>query len=109
MEHISSFVPRQTSGFLAEFKAFALQGNVIDLAVAIVIGTAFNAVVNSFVADVIMPIIATIFGQPDFSAIVIGQIKIGSFITSIVNFLIIALSVFVVVKIMTKNKPSVAA
>lgn len=108
MEHISSYVPRQATGFLADFKAFAMQGNIIDLAVGIVIGVAFNAIVNSFVADIIMPIIATIFGKPDFSAIVIGQVKIGNFITSVINFLIIALSVFVVLKfLMRKDMKSV--
>ncbi len=91
--------------FLGEFKAFALQGNIIDLAVGIVIGTAFNAIVQSLVADVIMPIIAMIFGAPDFSAIVLGQVKIGNFITAIVNFLIIALSVFVALKFVMRWMP----
>ncbi len=90
--------------FVEEFKAFALQGNLIDLAVGIVIGTAFNAVVNSLVTDVVMPVIATIFGKPDFSAVVIGNIMIGKFITSIVNFLIIGLSVFFVLKFVIRNK-----
>jgi len=91
--------------FLDEFKAFALQGNIIDLAVGIVIGTAFNAIVQSLVADVIMPIIAMIFGAPDFSSIVLGQVKIGNFITAVVNFLIIALSVFVALKVVMRWMP----
>lgn len=95
----------KASGFLTEFQAFAMQGNLIDLAVGIVIGTAFNAIINSLVADVIMPIIAMIFGAPDFTAIVLGQIKIGNFITAIVNFLIIALSVFVALKFVMKWMP----
>lgn len=94
-----------TKSFLDEFKAFALQGNIIDLAVGIVIGTAFNAIVQSLVGDVIMPIIAMIFGAPDFSAIVLGQVKIGNFITAVVNFLIIALSVFVALKVVMKWMP----
>ncbi len=93
------------SGFAQEFKAFAIQGNLIDLAVGIVIGTAFNAIVNSLVGDVIMPLIAMIFGKPDFSAIVLGQVKIGNFITAIVNFIIIALSVFVTIKILMRWMP----
>lgn len=98
----------QTKGFIAEFKEFALQGSLMDLAVGIVIGTAFNAVVNSLVTDIIMPIIATIFGKPDFSAIMIGNIMIGKFITSIVNFLIIGISVFFVIKLIMKTKKSVS-
>jgi large conductance mechanosensitive channel len=93
-----------TKNFLAEFKAFALQGSLIDLAVGIVIGTAFNAVVNSLVTDIVMPIIATAFGKPDFSSIMLGQIMIGKFITAIVNFLIIGLSVFLVLKFVIRNK-----
>lgn len=88
--------------FIEEFKAFALKGNAIELAVGIVVGTAFNNIVNSLVGDVIMPAIAMVFGQPDFSAIVIGSIKIGNFINAIINFVIIALSVFVAVKAMNK-------
>ena len=95
-----------TKNFLAEFKAFALQGSLIDLAVGIVIGTAFNAVVNSLVTDIVMPIIATAFGKPDFSAIAIGQVMVGNFITAIVNFLIIGLSVFLVLKFVIRNKPA---
>lgn len=96
---------KMASGFITEFRTFALQGNLIDLAVGIVIGTAFNAIINSLVGDVIMPLIAMIFGRPDFSAIVLGQVKIGNFITAIINFLIIALSVFVTLKIVMRWMP----
>lgn len=94
--------------FIEEFKAFAIKGNAIELAVGIVIGTAFNNIVNSLVNDVIMQIIATIFGSPDFSTITIGAIKIGSFINALINFIIIALSVFVTIKAMNKlvKKPT---
>lgn len=88
--------------FIEEFKAFAIKGNAIELAVGIVIGTAFNNIVNSLVNDVIMQAIAMIFGQPDFSSITIGAIKIGNFINSLVNFIIIALSVFVAIKTVNK-------
>lgn len=87
-----------------EFKAFALQGNIIDLAVGIIIGVAFNAVVNSLVSDIIMPIIATLFGKPDFSSITIGNILIGNFIGAVINFLIISLSIFVVIKYVLRIK-----
>jgi large conductance mechanosensitive channel len=106
MEAFKNIVPGQAKGFLGEFKSFAIQGNMIDLAIGIVIGTAFNAIVNSLVSDIIMPIIAALFGKPDFSSIAIGQIMIGKFITNIVNFLIIALSVFFVVKYNNKIKSS---
>jgi large conductance mechanosensitive channel len=104
MEKITQLVPGQATGFLQEFKTFALQGNIIDLAVGIVIGTAFNTIVTSLVNDIVMPFIAMIFGKPNFSAIVIGQIMIGNFITSVVNFIIIALSVFLVLKFLIRNK-----
>ena len=104
MENIKSVVPGQVTGFWDDFKAFAFQGNMIDLAVGIVIGTAFNAVVNSLVNDVIMQAIAAAFGKPDFSAIVWGTVRIGSFITQVLNFLIVALSVFFVVKFVLRKK-----
>lgn len=103
MEKITQLVPGQATGFLQEFKAFAMQGSVIDLAVGIVIGTAFNAIVTSLVADVVMPIVAMLFGKPDFSQLMIGQVMIGNFITNIVNFIIIALSVFVVLKFLMRK------
>ena len=79
------------------FRDFLLRGNVVDLAVAVVIGAAFGAVVTSFVADVITPIIGAIGGQPDFSAITLGPIKIGSFLNAVLAFLVIALVVYFVV------------
>lgn len=104
MDQIKNMSGKAT-GFIEEFKAFALKGSVLDLAIGIVIGAAFNKIVESLVGDVIMPIIAMIFGAPDFSSIVLGQIKIGSFITSVVNFLIIALSVFVALKVIMRWMP----
>ncbi len=104
MEKITQLVPGQATGFLQEFKNFALQGNIIDLAVGIVIGAAFNAIVTSLVNDIIMPLIAMIFGKPNFSTIMIGQIMIGNFITNIINFIIIAFSIFIVLKFLIRNK-----
>ncbi len=95
--------------FIEEFKTFAVKGNVIDLAVGVVIGTAFNKIVDSLVNDIVMQTIAAIFKQPDFSTIAWhingGVIKFGSFINNIVNFLIVALSVFVAIKAMNKFLP----
>ena len=89
-----------------EFKEFIAKGNVMDLAVGVVIGTAFQGIVNSLVKDVIMPFVSIFTGKVDFSQlkIVIGNTSInyGNFITQIVNFLIIAFSIFIVVKYINK-------
>ncbi|MCC6314237.1 MAG: large conductance mechanosensitive channel protein MscL [Thermomicrobiales bacterium] len=79
---------------LKEFREFVLRGNVIDLAVAVVVGAAFTAIITSFVDNIINPIIASIGGEPDFSAYTIGAIQIGNFINSVIAFLITALVLF---------------
>jgi large conductance mechanosensitive channel len=79
---------------LKGFRDFILRGNAIDLAVGVIIGAAFGAVVNSLAADVLTPIIAAIFGQPDFSAITIGPIKIGNLLNAIISLLITALALY---------------
>ena len=83
---------------LNEFKTFLLRGNVIDLAVAVVLGAAFGAVITSLVNNILMPIIAMIFGKPDFSDLhftindaVFGY---GAFITALINFVLIAAAIF---------------
>ena len=80
------------------FKAFILRGNVLDLAVAVVIGAAFGTVVTALVKDLITPIIAAIVGKPDFSAIVFevngSKFLIGDFINAIVSFLLISAAVY---------------
>ena len=85
-----------------EFKQFISRGNVIDLAVAVVMGTAFSAIVNSLVNDVIMPIVGVVLGGLDFTGLAIqvndAAILYGNFIQAIINFLIIAASMFFVVK-----------
>ncbi len=96
--------------FIEEFKAFAVKGNVIDLAVGVVIGVAFNKIVDSLVNDIVMQFIAAIFKQPDFSTLVWnlngGVIKYGAFINNIVNFIIVAFSVFMAIKAMNKFLPA---
>lgn len=76
------------------FKDFILRGNVIDLAVAVIIGVAFTAIVTSFVTNIVTPLIAAIVGKPDFSALVLhlngGIIKYGDFLNSILSFVLIA-------------------
>jgi large conductance mechanosensitive channel len=83
---------------LSDFKKFVLRGNVVDLAVAIVIGTAFTAMVVAFVADFVTPLIAAIFGKSDFSGLYFtfhhSRFKYGSFVNTVVSFLIIAIVVF---------------
>jgi large conductance mechanosensitive channel len=104
------------TGFFREFKEFALRGNVVDLAVGIIIGVAFGAVVNSLVADVIMPPLGLIVGNVDFSNLFInlsGQdypslaaareagapvIAYGSFINVVINFIVVAFAIFLLVK-----------
>ena len=92
---------------LKEFKEFALKGNIVDMAIGIIIGGAFSAIVNSLVVDIITPVIGAIFGQPDFSSIAPGGIPIGNFINAVVSFLIIALCLFAVVKAINKMKKPV--
>lgn len=91
----------QKSWMVQEFKQFLLRGNVIDLAVAVVIGAAFTAVVNSVVADLITPLLAAIGGQPDFGemgfTINNSLFKVGAFINALISFLIIALVLFFLV------------
>ena len=89
---------------LKEFKEFAMKGNVVDLAIGVVIGGAFSAIVSSVVEDLITPLIGAIFGQPDFSGIKLGPIALGNFINAVVNFLIVAFCLFAVVKAINKMK-----
>ncbi|HEV3171026.1 MAG TPA: large conductance mechanosensitive channel protein MscL [Actinocrinis sp.] len=80
------------------FKEFIMRGNVVQLAVAVVMGAAFGAIINALVADIIMPLITAIFGKPDYSTLVLtlhkSQIKYGSFATAVIAFLLIALAVY---------------
>ncbi len=99
---------------LKEFKEFITKGNVLDLAVAVVIGAAFTLVVNSLVKDVLMQIVAAIFGKPDFSSLTFklgdGVVFYGNFLTALINFLIVAAAMFLIIKAITSlqklRKPS---
>lgn len=86
---------------MKDFKAFLLRGNLVDLAVAVVVGVAFGAVVTALVKDLITPLIAAIGGQPDFSAIGFtvnkSRFLVGDFINSVVSFVVIAAVVFFLV------------
>lgn len=110
------------SGFLNEFKEFAMRGNVVDMAVGIIIGAAFGTIVSSLVADVVMPPIGLLLGNVDFSDLYInlsGQdypsaaaakeagapaIYIGLFLNAVINFVIVAFAIFLVIKAMNKLK-----
>ncbi|MGT2757495.1 large conductance mechanosensitive channel protein MscL [Streptococcus ovuberis] len=92
---------------LKELKAFLMRGNIVDLAVAVIIGGAFGAIVTSLVKDIITPLIGMAIGQPDFSGIMIGSIAIGKFINAIVNFLIIGTSLFLMIKGLEKAQATV--
>ncbi len=76
------------------FKDFIMRGNVLDLAVAVIIGGAFGAIVTSLVKDVITPAIGAMGGQPDFSAIRLGPIAVGNFLNTVVSFLFIAAALY---------------
>ena len=77
------------------FREFIMRGNVIDLAVGVIIGGAFGTVVNALVKSILMPAIALIFGEPSFDSwLVFGDIRVGVFLTAVVNFLLIAAALY---------------
>lgn len=88
--------------FIEEFKKFALKGNVMDMAVGVIIGGAFGKIVTSLVDDILMPIIGAITGGVDFTTLGVkvgsANILYGNFIQNIIDFLIVALSIFVMIK-----------
>ena len=104
--------------FISEFKAFAMRGNVIDLAVGVVIGAAFGKIVGSLVDNIIMPPLGVVIGNVDFSDLVIkigtpvadakgvvtggAIIKYGVFLNTIIQFIIVAIAIFLVVKLMNR-------
>jgi len=103
-------------GLIKEFKEFAVRGNVIDLAIAVIIGAAFNKIVDSIIKDLIMPLIAALIGKPDFSQAYIAFVDVppgtplakaqemgpvfayGNFLTVLVNFILLAFIIFMMVK-----------
>ena len=92
--------------FINEFKEFIKRGNVVDLAVAVVIGGAFSSIVNSLVNDMIMPLIGVIIGGINFRGLTLrvgnATILYGSFLQNVINFLIIAFAIFMLVKFINK-------
>ena len=94
--------------FIQEFKAFAMRGNVVDLAVAVVIGAAFGKIVSSLVENIVMPLMGVLLGGVDFSglSVKIGDsiLTYGLFLQSIFDFVVISLAVFVAIKALAKLK-----
>ena len=93
---------------LKEFKAFALRGNLLELAVALVLALAFVAVITALISGIIMPLIAAVVGEPNFDALTAqvgeGVIRYGTFLTALVNFLLIAFVLFLIVKAANRAK-----
>ena len=91
-----------------EFREFAVKGNVVDLAVGVIIGAAFGKIVTSLVEDLIMPLVGTLMGGFDFSGLAVkvggATIKYGNFIQTCVNFLIVAWAIFLMVKVINRLK-----
>ena len=91
-----------------EFREFAVKGNVVDLAVGVIIGAAFGKIVTSLVEDLIMPLVGTVMGGFDFSGLAVkvggATIKYGNFIQTCVNFLIVAWAIFLMVKVINRLK-----
>jgi len=112
MEVLTRFTERSdvtlAKGFWEEFKNFAIKGNVIDLAVGVIIGGAFGKIVTSLVNDLLMPLIGILIGGVDFSDLQfkIGEatIRYGAFIQTVVDFLIISFSIFLFVRFLNKLK-----
>ncbi len=100
--------------FLNEFKKFAMRGNVIDMAVGIIIGAAFGKIVNSLVEDVLMPPIGLLMGKVDFSDLKIAltddvAIRYGTFINALISFIIVAFAVFLLIKAINTLQEKMAA
>lgn len=94
--------------FVKEFKEFAMKGNIVDLAVAVVLGGAFGAIVNSLVNNILMPLLGVITGGTDLTGLklTVGEAEVtyGVFLQSIITFVLIALALFVAIKAMNKMK-----
>ena len=101
---------------IAEFRQFLMRGNILELAVAFVLGIAFAAVITTFTDGILMPIIAAIVGKPDFDDVTISigdaEILVGTFLTALLNFVIVAFALFLIlkaVKAAMREKPEEAA
>jgi large conductance mechanosensitive channel len=100
-------------GFIKEFKDFAIKGNVVDLAVAVVIGAAFGAIVSSLVDDIITPLLLTpalkAIGAADIAELKWGAVKYGNFVAAVIKFIVVAIVLFLVIKGINSMKKKEAA
>ena len=109
----SDMVKARTGSFIEEFKSFALKGNAVDMAVGIILGAAFNKIVNSIVNDLLMPPLGLAIGGVNFEDLRVVlkpaengltevAVRYGTFVNTVIEFLIISLTVFIVVKLMNR-------
>ena len=89
---------------ISEFRDFAMKGNVVDLAVGVIIGAAFGKIVESMVGNILMPVIGMLGGTPDFKGLAYGSLKYGAFLQTVLDFLIIAACLFAVIKAINHAK-----
>jgi large conductance mechanosensitive channel len=112
-KHLLSSIKKVNKGFWSGFKKFISKGNIIDLAIAVVIGAAFTAITSSLVNDIIMPLIASFINLSSFADLKITlngtDIFIGKFIMAIFNFLIIAFFMYSIINVIIRNKQFVAS
>ncbi len=98
-------MPLEPTGILKSFKEFALKGNIVDLAVAVVVGGAFSKIVTSLVSDIVMPMVNPLIPGGDWREATVGQgIKIGSFAGTLVDFTVVALVLFFVISAIARLK-----
>lgn len=106
VEYSRKIIDLEVLSMLKEFKEFALKGNVMDLAIGVIIGGAFQSIISSLVDDIIMPLINSLTGKMDFTDLVFkignSSVKYGSFISAVVNFLIVAFTLFLVMRYLNK-------
>ncbi len=94
--------------YVSEFKSFALRGNVMDLAIGVIIGAAFGKIIESVVSDIVMPIIGLLVGGIDFTELSFGiadaQVKYGNFLQAVFNLIVVAAALFILIKAINKLK-----
>ncbi len=123
LDTVQKHIPKEATHFWHDFKTFAFRGNLIDLAIGLIIGTAFNELVQSLVKDIIMPVIGRLVGNVAFSELAwilssqsfatlaeaeaagVPIVRYGAFITSMIDFLILALTIFIVLKYILRHQP----
>lgn len=103
---------KHTRGILQEFRSFAIKGNAFELAIAVVIGTAFTSIVNSLVGDIITPLLGLVTGNVDFKSLSVELrsgvvLSYGAFLQAIFNFILISASIFVVFKVLSAARKRV--